>query len=82
MRCGTVAVVVNPPLAITPSISQAGGNPVVIWPAWALNYELQMTTNLADTSSWTTATNYVPVTGAQLSTNPPGAFYRLIWRQQ
>jgi uncharacterized repeat protein (TIGR03803 family) len=76
------AVVVNPPLAITPSISQAGGSPVVIWPAWALNYELQMTTNLADTSSWTTATNYVPVTGAQLSTNPPGAFYRLIWRQQ
>lgn len=78
---GTVfAVVVNPPLSITPIVSQTGGNPVVVWPAWALNYELQTTTNLSS-GQWITATNGVPAAAFIITNSPPNSYYRLIWKQ-
>lgn len=53
---------------------------MVTWPAWALNYVLQTTTNLSN-GTWVAATNGVPVTGLQLTNSTPGAYYRLIWQQ-
>lgn len=78
---GTVfGMIVNPPLSIAPTMTQSGGMPVVTWPAWALNYVLQTTTNL-QSGTWDSATNGVPVTGLQLTNSTPGAYYRLIWQQ-
>jgi uncharacterized repeat protein (TIGR03803 family) len=74
-------IVVNPPLSITPIVGASGGKPVVFWPAWALSYRLQTTTNLADTNSWTAATNGIPVTGFQPTNAAPGAYYRLVLPQ-
>jgi len=73
------AILVNPPLSITPVTTQTASNQVTVsWPAWALNYVLQSTTNLSS-SNWVNVSNGVPVTGVQL-TNPanPGTFYRLV----
>jgi hypothetical protein len=62
----------TPPLGIT----MVGSLPVVVWPASATNYVLQMSTNLAS-GNWVPATNGIPFIGVQL-TNPPGAaFFRL-----
>ena len=72
------ALLINPPLSITPVSSQTTNNQtVVLWPVWALNYTLQSTTNLT-TGTWVTASNTVPVTGAQLPNAGPSTFYRLI----
>jgi len=70
-------LVVNPPLSITPVSS----GPTLFWPAWAINYTLQHTTNLTS-GPWTTVTNGAPITGVQLpdnATNSSADFYRLIW---
>ncbi len=75
------SIVVNPPLSITPLVSQFAGQPVVAWPAWALNYQLQSTTNLADTNSWVAATNGILMTGFQPAKPSPGTYYRLVWPQ-
>ena len=74
------SILVNPPLSITPVMSQTGSSPMLTWPSWAAGYELQSTTNLADTNSWTMVTNGIPVTGLQLTNHPASAYYRLIWR--
>ena len=72
------AILINPPLTITPVTSQATTNQTVIfWPVWALNYTLQSTTNLA-TGTWVTASNGVPVSGLQLTNSAPAMFYRLL----
>lgn len=75
---GVFGIVVNPPLTITPAVSQSGANPpVVFWPAWALNYVLQTTTNLTS-GVWVPATNGLPVTGLQLTNaTAPNAYFRL-----
>lgn len=76
---GTVfALLVNPPLSITPVSGQTPGNQtVVFWPAWALHYVLQTTTNLGS-GSWATVSNVLPVTGVQLTNSLPAAYFRLI----
>ena len=70
--------VVNPGLTITPLNNQN----VVMWPAWALNYVLQTTTNLSS-GPWTTVTNGVPLAGLQLTntTFPANSYFRLVWPQ-
>jgi uncharacterized repeat protein (TIGR03803 family) len=79
MEYGTVfALLINPPLTIAPVSSQTAPNQtVVVWPAWALNYTLQSTTNLT-TGTWVTASNTVPLTGVQVTNAGPSTFYRLI----
>jgi uncharacterized repeat protein (TIGR03803 family) len=75
------AMLVNPPLTITPVVNQTGSNQVMVsWPAWALNYVLQTTTNLAS-PSWSTASNGVPIAGILLTNSLPAAYYRLAWPQ-
>jgi hypothetical protein len=62
-----------PPL----SISTAGGQIFVLWPASAgTNFTLQMTTNLA-TGQWVPATNGVPQNAFSFSNNAPTVFFRL-----
>ncbi len=71
-------LLVNPPLSIAPiSASLNGNQSVVFWPAWALNYVLQTTTNPAS-GTWTTVSNGIPVTGVQITNASPAAFFRLI----
>ena len=67
-----VAGQIPPALGIT----TAGGLPVMVWPASATNYVLQMTTNLA-TGNWVTVTNGVPFSGLQITNAPGTAFFRL-----
>ena len=75
------AMLVNPPASITPVSGQTvGGQTVVFWPAWAIGYVLQTTTNLAS-GNWVNACNAVPVTGAQITNNSQGAYFRLVWPQ-
>jgi hypothetical protein len=50
--------------------------PVVVWPASATNYTLQMSTNLAS-GVWVSATNGIPYIGLQITNPPPNAFFRL-----
>jgi len=77
---GTVfALLINPPVSITPSVGQSGNQPVVFWPAWAVNYQLQTATNPA--GPWVTTSNYIPVAGAQLTNGQPAGFYRLVFPQ-
>jgi len=78
---GTVfAMLVNPPVMITPASYQTTSNqPVIFWPQWAFNYTLQMTTNLASTN-WVTVSNAMPVTGVQVTNAPPNAYFRLIYQ--
>lgn len=69
---------INPPLTITPVISQTASNQAVLfWPQWAGTYTLQSTTNIAS-GNWTPVTNSVPVFGAQVTTTNPSVFYRLV----
>jgi uncharacterized repeat protein (TIGR03803 family) len=71
------ATIVNPPVSITPTTGQSGGKAAVFWPAWALNYTLQSSTN--PDGPWVTETNVVPIVGAQLTNSQPSAYYRLVW---
>jgi cyclophilin family peptidyl-prolyl cis-trans isomerase len=80
---GTTLVVTNtitvpPPLSLT----RAGPNNVVGWPAWAFAYEVQSSTNVPGTN-WVTVTNAAALTGFQnvVSNAPAGGsagFYRLL----
>ncbi len=76
---GTVfALIVNPALSITPVTSQTASNQTAIfWPAWALNYTLQSSTNLTSTN-WVNVTTGVPVTGVQVTSTNSSVFYRLV----
>lgn len=72
------ALLVNPPLSITPATVQYGTNPpTLFWPSWALNYQLQSTTNLS-TGNWVAVTNGVPVSGIRLTNTSPAAYFRLV----
>jgi uncharacterized repeat protein (TIGR03803 family) len=74
------AVIVNPPLSITPVVGQSGNQPLVFWPAWAANYVLQTTTNLGS-PAWTVVSNGVPMAGMLVTNVQPAAYYRLVWPQ-
>ena len=72
------AAIVNPSLSITPAISQTASNQTaVFWPAWAANYVLQSTTNIAS-SNWVNVADGVPVYGVQVTSTNPAVFYRLV----
>jgi hypothetical protein len=76
-RAGIFALLVDPPLSITPTVNQTGSNQATLfWPAWAAKFTLQSTTNPA--SGWATVTNALPVYGAQVTTTNPAMFYRLV----
>lgn len=77
---GTVfALVVNPPLSITPAAYPANGNQVTLfWPAWAQGAVLQSTTNLTS-GTWSTVSNGMPLTGVQVTNAGPNVYYRLSW---
>lgn len=63
----------------------AGNNFVLTWPVSGQNFNLQTTTNLADTNSWMTLTNVPSIVNLQNTiTNPilgSQGFYRLIQSQ-
>jgi hypothetical protein len=64
------------------SLTRAGPNNVVGWPAWAFAYEVQSSTNVPGTN-WVTVTNAAALTGFQnvVSNAPAGGsagFYRLL----
>jgi hypothetical protein len=63
---------VPPPLVRT-SVS---GSPVLVWPASAMNYSLQLNTN-PPSGSWQAASNGTPFTGLQVTNAPGNAFFRL-----
>jgi uncharacterized repeat protein (TIGR03803 family) len=66
-------------LTLTPpslGIAQGGNQVVAYWPAYATNYVLQATTNLAS-PNWQTVSNGSPIIGVTLTNSPPGAFFRL-----
>jgi hypothetical protein len=69
-------VTVAPPLSLT----RAGTNNVVGWPAWAFSYGLQSNTNLPGTN-WVNITNSSTLSGFQnVISNPASgssAFFRL-----
>ena len=77
---GTIfALLVNPPLNITPVTSQTVSNQIALfWPSWALGYTLQGSTN-PSSGTWQNVSNGIPVTGIQLPnpTNSP-VYYRLV----
>jgi cyclophilin family peptidyl-prolyl cis-trans isomerase len=70
------AVTVMPSLSLTP----LGPNMEVAWPAWAYQFGLQSSSNLAGTA-WTAVTNYPALAGFQNvvsnSTLPGNLFFRL-----
>jgi len=72
------SLVVTPGLTIAPVNNQS----VVVWPAWAMNYVLQTTTNLAS-GAWTTMTNAEPLVGIRLPDTgaPTNSYFRLVWPQ-
>jgi uncharacterized repeat protein (TIGR03803 family) len=61
------------------SISTAGSQSTVVWPAWAINFVLQTTTNLTS-PNWQAVTNGTAVVGVQLNNtnNATNVYYRLI----
>jgi uncharacterized repeat protein (TIGR03803 family) len=73
------ALLISPPLSITPVTSQTVSNQTTLfWPSWALNYVLQSSTNLSS-GPWQNISNGTPVTGVQIvnPTNSP-VYYRLV----
>jgi uncharacterized repeat protein (TIGR03803 family) len=63
-----------PPAPLT--IASAGNEVVLFWPAWATNYILQSTTNLAS-PNWVNASDAVPVIAVTISNASPARFFRL-----
>jgi len=76
---GTIfAALINPPLTITPDISQTTSNQtILVWPKWAGTYSLQSTTNIAS-GNWVNVTDGVPVFGVKVTSTNPAMFYRLV----
>ena len=76
---GTIfAALVNPPVSITPVVSQTATNQTVIfWPSWAGTYTVQSTTNIAS-GNWVNVSNGTPVFGIQVTSTNPAMFYRLV----
>ncbi|MGH7989610.1 MAG: hypothetical protein ACREDS_05360, partial [Limisphaerales bacterium] len=59
------------------NIATIGNQNVLFYPAWATNYVLQSTTNLASTN-WITVSNAVPVIAVTVSNQLPTQFFRLM----
>ena len=58
-------IIATTPPALT--IAKAGTNVLVAWPLYASNYQLQTTTNLLATNSWTQITSGISTNGIVLS---------------
>jgi uncharacterized repeat protein (TIGR03803 family) len=75
---GVFGILINPVATITPASVSYGGETMISWPAWAVGYTIQATTNLTS-GAWTTVTNATPVLSEQVPTTNSGAmFYRLV----
>ncbi|HEY1789733.1 MAG TPA: choice-of-anchor tandem repeat GloVer-containing protein [Verrucomicrobiae bacterium] len=75
---GIFGLLINPVATITAASVSFGGQTLVSWPAWAVGYRLQATTNLTS-GTWTTVTNATPVLSEQVPTANSGTtFYRLV----
>jgi hypothetical protein len=78
---GVTATVSNN-LTVAPTLQamRGGTNNVIVWPAWAFAYQLESSTNLAD-SNWLAVTNVSALAGFQNAVSIPvsatKAFYRL-----
>jgi hypothetical protein len=57
-------------------ITTVSNQPVIVWPASATYYVLQMTTNLAS-GNWATMTNGIPFIGLQITNAPGASFFQL-----
>ena len=77
-----VTTVVSNAVTVLPSLSltQAGTNPTVAWPAWAWQYGLQSCSNLTG-AVWANVTNYPALSGFQNvvsnTASPGNHFFRL-----
>jgi hypothetical protein len=71
---GTVFELVLPPPAL--NILFDGNQCVLSWPAWATNYVLQSTTNLAS-PNWATVSNAVPTNSVTVTNSSPAQYFRL-----
>jgi uncharacterized repeat protein (TIGR03803 family) len=69
---GTVFEFVLPPPTL--NILSAGNQCVLSWPAWATNYVLQTTTNLAS-PNWVTVSN--AISGVAVTNSSPAQYFRL-----
>jgi len=74
---GVYGLLINPPATISPATAVSGGQATITWPAWALSFTLQSTTNLLS-GSWQTVTNGTPVYGLQVPATNGTLFYRLV----
>jgi len=78
---GVTATVSNN-LTVAPTLQamRGGTNNVIVWPAWAFAYQLESSTNLAD-SNWLAVTNVSALAGFQNAVSIPvsatKAFFRL-----
>jgi len=79
-RGAIYALIVSPPVSITPVVGQIGGQTLVSWPSWALNYVVQTTTNLSS-PNWTTVTNGVPMASLLVTNSSAQTYYRLVLPQ-
>jgi uncharacterized repeat protein (TIGR03803 family) len=67
-------------LALSPpalNISSDGHRSVLSWPAWANNYVLQSTTNLAS-PIWAAVSNSIPGTTVTVTNSLPAQYFRLV----
>jgi hypothetical protein len=67
---GTWSTQITEIIATTPpqlAIANAGTNVLVTWPLYAANYQLQATTNLLATNSWTPITTGISTNGLNLN---------------
>ncbi len=75
----TVVSTANIPPSLTLTVT--GTNDLLTWPAWATEYQLQFTTNLAD-ANWQTASNFPVLNGYTMVVTNAAAenlrFYRLM----
>jgi uncharacterized repeat protein (TIGR03803 family) len=74
-RVGTAfELFVSPPAL---NILSNGRQSVLSWPAWASNFVLQSTTNLAS-PNWTTISNAMPGMAVTVTNSLPAQFFRLV----
>ena len=68
----------SPPASAPPAIgiTTVSNQPVIVWPASATYYVLQMTTNLTS-GNWVVITNGIPYVGLQITNAPGPNFFRL-----
>jgi len=69
-------IITTVPTPPTIGIATVNNLPVVIWPASATNFVLQMSTNL-NSGNWVNVSNGIPFVGLQITNASGNAFFRL-----